>query len=56
MAIPPKTVPVFKISEVARFLHITPPAVTLANHRFTEKIRLNPRLADELVRVLLHNS
>jgi len=46
----------YPASEVARFLHITPPAVTLAHRRFTEKVRLNPRLADELVRLLLENT
>lgn len=46
----------YPASEVARFLHITPPAVTLANRRFAEKIRLNPRLTDELIRRLMQNT
>jgi len=43
-------------SEVARFLGVTPAAVTLSDRRFSERARLNPRLTDGLVRLLLENT
>jgi REP element-mobilizing transposase RayT len=46
----------YPTSEVARFLQVTPAAVTLSNRRFTEKIRLNPRLSDGFVQRLMQNS
>jgi hypothetical protein len=43
----------YPVSEVARFLHVTPLAVPWSNRRFTERNRLNPRLKDGLVQLLL---
>jgi hypothetical protein len=45
----------YPATEVARFRDVTPPTVTLSNRRFTEKTRLNPRLKDKFVQLLLQN-
>jgi hypothetical protein len=45
----------YPAAEVARFLRVTPPAVTVANRRFDAKLRSNPHLAVILVGVLMGN-
>jgi hypothetical protein len=42
--------------EVARFLHITSAAVTLANRRYDQKLSNNPQSADSMIRLLSENT
>ena len=45
----------YKEAEVARFLQITPAAVTIANRRYDAKLQRHPTLADELMELLMEN-